>query len=379
MRVAVLEFICGSGLFRAALSAEDLEGSASLLQEGYAMLFALASDLNRSGHEVATVLEASIADWVRERWQGTLPCHATILPAEEQKSESDRLAAFLESWHRVAATCDATIVIAPEIDGTLTEAIRFLRARGIAVIAPCERFLAATSDKLATSEHWSQAGVPHPATWRLDRWIEERIEHTWSADAPNRSDAIQGWVIKRRMGAGGLDLQRCPDASYVHRFARSLQKSTTDQYELGNQQAWLVQPWLDGKPASMAVLSHRDQRTVLGAMQQHFSRVEDQGLSYEGGSGPLDNASKERLQTFADQVLAAIPGQALGWIGIDFVVTHSGRWDAIEVNARLTSSYLGYRTWYGTDLAQSLCLGTPTPDPPKNLAPCSFSVVDFRG
>jgi predicted ATP-grasp superfamily ATP-dependent carboligase len=332
LRVAVLEFICCSGLFHAPQSADDLDGPASLLQEGYAMLFALASDLHRSGHEVATVLEASIADWIRQRWQGTFPCHATLLPTNEQDPDPDQPAAFLESWYRVAATCEATIVIAPELDGALTEVIGFLRARGIAVIAPCERFLVATSDKLATSEHWSRAGVPHPATWRLDRWIEERVENTWSAHAPNPCDAIQAWVIKRRMGAGGVDLQRCPDASHVHRFAQPLQQSTTNEYDLGNRQAWLVQPWLDGKPASMAVLASGEHRTVLGAMQQHLSMSDDQGISYQGGAGPLEDAPIDRLQTFADQVLAAIPGRALGWIGIDFVVSRSGQWHAIEVN-----------------------------------------------
>jgi predicted ATP-grasp superfamily ATP-dependent carboligase len=129
----------------------------------------------------------------------------------------------------------------------------------------------------------------------------------------------------------------------------------------------------------MAVLASRERRTVLGAMQQHFSNSDDQGISYLGGSGPLDSAPIERLQSFADQVLTAIPGLAGGWIGIDFVVTPSGQWHAIEVNARLTSSYLGYRAWYGPELAQALCTRSGPPSPPKNLLPSSFSVADFHG
>jgi predicted ATP-grasp superfamily ATP-dependent carboligase len=129
----------------------------------------------------------------------------------------------------------------------------------------------------------------------------------------------------------------------------------------------------------MAVLASGEHRTVLGAMQQHLSMSDDQGISYQGGSGPLEDAPIERLQSFADQVLAAIPGRAQGWIGIDFVVTRSGQWHAIEVNARLTSSYLGYRAWYGAGLAQSLTTGSAIPEVPKNLAPSSFSVADFRG
>lgn len=190
---------------------------------------------------------------------------------------------------------------------------------------------------------------------------------------------MRGWVIKRRKGAGSVDMQRCSDASQVHRFAQALQKRTTDEHDLENRQAWLVQPWLDGQPASVAVLAGREQRTVLGAMQQHFSTGDDQGMSYSGGSGPLEDAPIQRLQSFADQVLGALPGQSLGWIGIDFVVTPSGRWQAIEVNARLTSSYLGYRAWYGPGLAQSLSSGSAFLDAPKNLSPTSFSVEDFRG
>jgi predicted ATP-grasp superfamily ATP-dependent carboligase len=65
----------------------------------------------------------------------------------------------------------------------------------------------------------------------------------------------------------------------------------------------------------------------------------------------------EALERFADDVLRAIPGKPQGWIGIDFIMEPDGQWCAVEVNPRLTTSYLGYRKWYGHRLAGSWASG----------------------
>ena len=84
-------------------------------------------------------------------------------------------------------------------------------------------------------------------------------------------------------------------------------------------------------------------------------------VSYLGGSGPLVTVSSEKLKIWVEQIRSALPSGAMGWIGIDFVIPplDSGTNDLvfIEVNPRLTTSYLGYRKWFGHELAECL-LGT---------------------
>jgi predicted ATP-grasp superfamily ATP-dependent carboligase len=107
--------------------------------------------------------------------------------------------------------------------------------------------------------------------------------------------------------------------------------------------------------------------------------------SYVGGVGPLDLPS-DRLESFAMELLRAIPGVYKGWIGIDFVRTSSDDWYPLEINARLTSSYLGYRQGYGPRLADGILgladgsLDSPLPRG-NSLIPGTirFSVTEFHG
>jgi hypothetical protein len=67
LKIAIFEFICGSGTLRMPTDEEQSASSdnhnwTSLLNEGVAMLVALADDLRRCGIDVHTVLEPSIAE-----------------------------------------------------------------------------------------------------------------------------------------------------------------------------------------------------------------------------------------------------------------------------------------------------------------------------
>ena len=100
--------------------------------------------------------------------------------------------------------------------------------------------------------------------------------------------------------------------------------------------------------------------------------------SYVGGNGPVE-VDPQELWRFARGLLRAVPGSRAGWIGIDFLMVPEGPWVALEINARLTSSYLGYRKHYGPMLADTI-LGCPLPIRPfPNPGAFRFSVNDFHG
>jgi predicted ATP-grasp superfamily ATP-dependent carboligase len=117
---------------------------------------------------------------------------------------------------------------------------------------------------------------------------------------------------------------------------------------------------------------------VLGPSKQLFDPITG---SYIGGQGPLD-CDPDRLSRFAQNLLEAIPGKSAGWVGIDFLILPDQHWIPLEINARLTSSYLGYRMLYGPQLACGL-LGDPIRLSARQAESKSnafrFSVSDFRG
>ena len=341
MRVAVLEYLTGGGLQKDA-------NSPSLYCEGMAMLTALATDLALCGHDVHTCdnvafrsAKAALCASFAER-KATLSVH----PIDHNKDEHS----WLDRWIEVASQCERTIVIAPEIHQQLEDTVAKLRRTGAVVVASSGKFLQATSCKLSTANFFKESHVPHPATLSLSRYLT-------SIDPLDDSKPASAVTLKRRDGAGCVDMKVFANQRKLTEWL----KNHEFQNPMGDE--WIVQEWLAGRPASMALLAG-DEWKLLGAVNQRIvldHSVNQRGVSevsYLGGTGPLAGVSVEQLANLACRVRESLPSGAAGWIGIDFLVPDEsvGPKDliVIEVNPRLTTSYLGYRKWYGYKLADAL-------------------------
>ena len=319
MKVAVLEYLSGGEL-------QEDGNSPSLFNEGLAMLSALAIDLLQCGHEVHTCLNTNVAFRSAKDAQFALfatheaTLNNSILGGLNVHHIDQNYAdtAWAERWIEVALHCDQTIVIAPEIHQQLHRIVDKLRSAGATVVASSEAFLQATSDKLTTANLFIDAHVPHPATQTLS-------QYRLSMDRLDNKNQELAVTLKRRDGAGCCDMKVFTSQQKLTEWL----KNKESQNLMGDE--WIVQEWLAGRPASMALLTG-DDWTLLGAVEQ--------------------------LEKLASQVRVALPSGAAGWIGIDFLVPDEsvGSKDliVIEVNPRLTTSYLGYRKWYGYQLADAL-------------------------
>ena len=332
MRVAVLEFLSGGGTIDNAISR-------SLQHEGMSMLSALANDLVLCGHEVHTCL-SNVTILLKASLHGDVQI--------QELSLSD--CNWLSSWESIARTCNRTIVIAPELDHQLERIVERLRAGGSMVVASSKEFLGAASDKLTTAHLLSASNVSHPSTRTLSQFLKTSSNAT----------PLAPMTMKRRDGAGCADMKYFANPVLLNDWLAK-QILNGDGWIKGDE--WIVQPWLSGRPASMAVIAG-DQWHVLGAVEQFIEiapaslACESSNVSYVGGTGPLKGVTLDQLESLAKKVRQAFPPGAYGWIGIDLLVLNdpSGSQDlvVIEVNPRLTTSYLGYREWYGHKLAQAL-------------------------
>lgn len=378
MKVAVLELLSGGGiqeLIGIPNADSDHESEASeiaqaLLREGWAMLHALASDLQQCGHQVFTCLDQQL---VRSKLVQT-----SDLPPFDDFVCSNRID-WLSQWRHVAIPAEITIVIAPEIDNLLATTVRHLRERGAIVLAPDALFLKATSDKLLFAEAMSDANLPHPSTQTLTSFLQ------------STPVAQTGLVLKRRDGAGCADMKRFESdrslATWCCSNLLATQRSEATPRTEGwaqHGESWIVQPWLEGSARSLAVIAGPS-NWILGSVAQrieHLPCKTDASVSnvhYAGGFGPQEDTTIQQLELFANRVLNAIPGKPSGWIGIDFLIPVGAKdwtqWVPIEINPRLTTSYLGYRQWYGGALGDML-LGIQAGSSSRDDA--CFHSVDFH-
>ncbi len=339
MKIAILEYICSSGVFCHEVPEDASTPLNALLGEGYAMLSALTNDMVDAGVHVYSPLEPTIAALPRWRMRTDSQSTWSPIPYDPQRSVNDVASRWIELSH----DCDATIVIAPELDGILPRIIARLRDAGVSVLASDELFLATASDQWRTCQAWRAAAVRHPETKLLEEFLCN----------PQQQPEDRCWVLKRRDSAGCVGLQRFENTQAL------VSKVAQDRELRDSSDRWVVQPWIPGTAASLAILSGERNR-VLGAFEQRIETWDEEAPTewgYCGGSGPIPGVTLEALERFVHEVLRATPGKPQGWIGVDFIIEPDGQWCAIEINSRLTTSYLGYRKWYGHRLAGSWALG----------------------
>jgi predicted ATP-grasp superfamily ATP-dependent carboligase len=143
-------------------------------------------------------------------------------------------------------------------------------------------------------------------------------------------------MIKPVSGAGSQDVRRAEE----HEAAALLD---------GSQES-CVQQFCPGRPASVAAICGARQQLLLPPCWQH---LDDHSFAYRGGSRILAAHLVQRAQLLAGQAVRSLP-RTVGYLGFDIVLgpAEDGSTDyVIEINPRLTSSYLGLRLMTKQNLA----------------------------
>jgi predicted ATP-grasp superfamily ATP-dependent carboligase len=310
MHLFIYEYLSGGGL----LSHEGpADGLRPLLAEGKAMCGAVAADFARiTGVEVTCLRDARDRAW---QPQG---CRCVDVHAS---ADHDR------AFDRYAAHADWTLVIAPEIGGVLTERCRRITALGGRPLASPPRLIELASDKHATAEHLRQAGVPAP------KGIPFTLGERWPSDFSYPA------IWKPRDGAGSAGLR------YVEHSGGAIPPPDGRPGRLEEFQG-------PGTAASVAFLCGPEACIPLPPCGQQL----DDGFHYLGGWLPLAPALARRATRLAQKAIQSLP-EPLGYVGLDLVLgrQEDGRGDVvIEINPRLTTSYIGLRAACRENLAEAM-------------------------
>jgi predicted ATP-grasp superfamily ATP-dependent carboligase len=313
MRIFVYEFVTGGGF----LSADPQEApSPSLQREGAAMITALATDFAAiDGTHVVAMWDPRFGD-VR-------------LPAVDVRRVNSA-GAEEDTFDELARSADWTVVIAPESSNHLLDRCRRVEASGGRLLGPSVEVVRRTSDKQLTAEYLASAGLPVPAGRSIDPGQESPHDFGYPA------------VLKPRLGAGSesVRLVRGPPVA-VDRPSR-------------------LERFCRGLAASTSLLCGPAGHVALPPCRQRLSG--DGRFVYFGGSLPLPEQLAGRATELGRRAIDSLP-QPTGYLGVDLVLGQDpdGRDDkVIEVNPRLTTSYVGLRA---------------AARPPTNLAAAMLAVA----
>jgi predicted ATP-grasp superfamily ATP-dependent carboligase len=122
------------------------------------------------------------------------------------------------------------------------------------------------------------------------------------------------------------------------------------------------QPFVPGLAASVAFLIGSKQTFALPPAQQRLSS--DGRFHYLGGRIPLSPEFAQRAERIARQAIDCVPG-LFGYVGVDLVLGDDGCDWAIEINPRLTTSYVGLRQLCESNLAEAMLRLVEGKEPPE--------------
>ncbi len=312
MQVFLYEFTTGGGLLSGELGSMDAD---SLLAEGAAMVQALAEDFAAiegvevvSLRDVRRVPDLQIAGWVYD----------------VADTQTERL---MRDW--LARESAWTLIIAPELQGVLAARCELARREGGRLLNCLPEATALAADKHALAQHLAMHGVPVPEGVRV------------GADQPWPTDFELPAVIKPCDGAGscGVQLIRHPTE------LAALPPPKSD---------YRLEGFCPGMAASVGLLCGPRGNFALPACLQHLGGTS--GFEYRGGSLPLEPDLNLRARSLALRAANCISG-LLGFVGVDLILgaASDGSQDyVIEVNPRVTTSYVGLRAAAEQNLAEAL-------------------------
>ncbi len=327
--VLVYEFYAGGGCPEGNLAP-------GLASEALGMLWAILADFNRWGAvRTISVLDPRFEEQIPNLNRATLPADEVVCA-----SPGDYETLYLSLLRR----CDAVMIIAPETNGILKKLTAHAESAGIPVLGSSSAAVAVAGNKESCNRIFRGGKLPipesHAAGFASARRIAERMRLPL--------------VMKPLDGVGCRGVCRIDSFSEIP-AALALIRRVTRRRQI------LLQPLLRGIHASVSLLIAGNRCLPLSLNRQ---LIENGSVFRYGGSEvPLDHAAGEYALELARMAASLIPG-IKGYAGIDLVLKDRSAW-LIEINPRLTTSYIALRRVAGINLAQAIwesCIQGSLPD-----------------
>lgn len=233
-------------------------------------------------------------------------------------------------FHNLGATADRILIIAPESQGILQQRLDTARKLNpLGVLNAFGQALEVGCDKWTLAEFCRQWDIPHLPT---ELWAGQDLGDLLPA------------IIKPRDGAG------CEEIQILHS-----QSAVPEQEANGRK---IVQRWRKGiSLSSAACYSSIGERILTLPLGRQHLEIGDT-VQYLGGELPWQHASASEANRQAEMIWHILEQQLVGlwgYISIDWL------WDddsqllrLVEINPRLSTSYVGYRQLFGDQIVTAI-------------------------
>jgi len=314
--VLVYEYFSGGGFPKGNIGT-------GIATEALAMLWALAADFRRWG-SVRTVvaLDPRFENCIPGLTRDTFPADEVVSATAETHEEI-----FLSLLNR----CDTALIVAPETDGILSRLSAEVERSGKTLLGSGSSAIAMAGDKETCGRILLDAKLPTPET---------RIVELDFLDTIVNENELP-LVLKPVDGIGSEGVCLITELSDIHEVSAHIRRVTSHKKVL-------LQPFVDGIHASVSLLA-MEGRSVPLSLNRQLIRP-GKPFQFYGAVVPFEHVNAQYAVDMACAAVHQIEGLR-GYVGVDLVLQDDAV-QLIEINPRLTTSYIGLRQTMGVNTAR---------------------------
>ena len=319
--IFIFEFVSGGGF-------NQVEIPSSLICEGYAMLRTIIADFKNLGFHITTLLDSRIE---------FLSQYIKADVIKSVKMDED----YLKKYTDCVKDSNYCFVIAPEFSSILYNLTKIVKKNKKILLSIDLNGVKLGASKIETYKFFiaNEMNTPKSYTIPLIGKVLDLDFILQKFDQLNSSI-----VIKPDDGVGSELIFYFEKQDDILHFFESSNKI------LDTNRNYILQKYIEGDPMSVSIINDQtlektgeNNSKILSINAQNL-QITDPTMdsAYFGGSTPVEQF--EQLKAQIKDILKCVDLSAFkGYFGIDFVKKADNSLSFIEINPRLTTSYVGIR------------------------------------
>ncbi|KKN84276.1 hypothetical protein LCGC14_0290900 [marine sediment metagenome] len=325
-RIFIFEFVSGGGF-------NKIEIPNSFFSEGFGMLRSIISDFKLLEFEITTLLDY--------RFLHLVPLlNADMVEVLEKEEE------YLLKFEYLVKQSESCFIIAPEFSKTLYRLTKIVKKNKKNLLSIDLKGVNLGTSKLDTFKFFRSSKVKTPQTFLLPRGKQNFDANFVIEKFKNLNCPV---IIKPEDGVGA-------DSIFYFESEEEIIEFFNDPIEkldsIGN---YILQEYVEGKDLSVSLLGTENSTPKILSVNTQDIDIKKPNFesNYFGGHTPVENYSEIEAslkENFKKMDLSRFKG----YFGIDFIRNENCEIYFIEINPRLTTSYLGLRNIINQNLAKMI-------------------------
>ncbi len=303
------------------------ESASSVLSEGFGMLKTAVTDAENAGHSVTTILDYQIVEFHPRLCADRKITATSLLDAERLLFE-------------IAGDCDATYIIAPATDDKLQKLVQRIQHNKSLCLTSTAGAIADASNKALLHKKLSSLGLKSPKT------IAFAPGDDWNGAVDVISNQLGFPAILKPSKSDG-----CEALCIVENEEQT--RNALTRFSNFEGHSFIAQEFVRGIAASVSLITNGAEAWPITLNQQKISLNSAlRDSTYNGGTTPFSHKQITSAFAAAKSVTESIEGLQ-GYVGVDVILAKTGP-VVIEINPRLTTSYIGISRISRINLMQAI-------------------------